>query len=267
MPDSSTFGTGPIVLTALVGGILLGVLYETVGGDPSASSAQPAPAQQDVDTLNTLREAERQADWELLFDGTSLDGWRGYQRDSIPDGWTVDEEALHFEGEGQNSTTLITNEQFSNFELRLEWKIAAEGNSGIMYRVAEDADDAYRTGPEYQVLDNAVLDSVAGSIYQAGALYGLYAPSEVAARPAGTYNQARIVVTGSHVEHWMNGTKLLEAELGSVEWNERVAGTKFEDYAGFAESESGHIALQDHGHPVWYRNIKLRPLTPSPESQ
>lgn len=267
MSDSSTFGTGHIVLTALVGGMLLGVLYETFTGSPTATSAQPAAAEHGADTLNTLSEAEREAGWRLLFDGTSLDGWRGYQRDSIPGGWTVDEAALHFEGEGRNSTTLITDEEFSNFELRLEWKIAEQGNSGIMYRATEATEDAYRTGPEYQVLDNTVLDSVAGSIHQAGALYGLYAPSEVVARPAGTYNQARIVVNRSHVQHWLNGTKLLEAEMGSDDWSERVAGTKFEDYAGFAESESGHIALQDHGHPVWYRNIKLRPLPPPSESQ
>lgn len=263
MPDSSTLGTGRVLLIALVGGLLLGVLYDTLTSK-SADRASPSVAsQQTPDTVNTLTEAEQKAGWRLLFDGTSLDRWRGYQRDSVPGGWTVDGSALHFEGEGENSTTLVTTETFDHFELRIEWKISPEGNSGIMYRATEEAEDPYRTGPEFQVLDNAVLDSVAGSPYQAGALYGLYVPQKDVTRPVGEYNEARIVVRGTHVEHWLNGTKLLEADIGSDAWHERVSGTKFEDYEAFAESEEGHIALQDHGHPVWYRDIKLRPLTPN----
>jgi len=255
MPGSSISSAG-LVFSAMLGGILLiGTPYVLRSPD----SASPPVS----DTINSLTEPERETGWRLLFDGTSLDGWRGYQRDSVPGGWAVEASAIHFEGEGSNSTTLITTDTFDHFELRIEWKISPEGNSGIIYRATEDKKDPYRTGPEFQVLDNAVLDNPSGSVYQAGALYGLYAPTKDVTRPVGEYNEARIVVRGNHVEHWMNGTKLLEAEIGSEAWKERVAGTKFTNYDAFVEAETGHIALQDHGHPVWYRDIKLRPLSPS----
>lgn len=260
MSDSSSLGSG---LMVVLGGLLLiGALYVLLSSnaeDPATASTATTSV---PDSVNTLTDAEREAGWRLLFDGTSLDGWRGYQRDSIPGGWTVEDEAIHFEGEGPNSTTMITADTYDHFELRIEWKIAPESNSGIMYRVTESAETAYRTGPEYQIIDNAVLDSTAGPKHQTGALYGLYAPPEDVARPVGQYNETRIVVRGAHVEHWLNGTKLLEAEIGSDTWKQRVAGTKFADWPEFAQATDGHIALQDHGHPVWFRDVKLRPLTP-----
>lgn len=262
MPESSTIGTDRIILMALVGGLLMGALYETISGDPDSASRNQTAGAASTDTVNVLTEAERTAGWRLLFDGSSLDGWRGYQRDSVPGGWTIDDAALHFTGDGEHSTTIVTTGTYDDFDLRIEWKIAPNGNSGIMYRATEVADDPYRTGPEYQVLDNSTLDSTAGSPHQAGALYGLYAPATDVTRPVGQYNEARIVVNGARVEHWLNGTRLLTADLGSEEWNERIAGTKFAKYEAFAEAEAGHIALQDHGHPVWFRDVKLRPLTP-----
>lgn len=243
-----------IALTFALGVVVL--LYVTLSSEaeeaPSASASVP-------DTVNTLTEAEREAGWQLLFDGSSLDGWRGYQQDEVPDSWTIEEEAIHFPGDDDNGGTIITTNTYDHFELRLEWKISPEGNSGVMYRVTEDTDAAYKTGPEFQVLDNAALEET-DSLHQAGALYGLYAAREDATKPVGQYNEARIVVRGSHVEHWMNGTKLLDAEMGSDDWNQRVAGTKFADWPQFATAESGYIALQDHGDPVWFRDIKLRPL-------
>lgn len=265
MPSSRP-GSGVSLLIVLGGIILVALLYVTMSSSPPSASDEPETSEEGgapvPDTLNTLSEAEREAGWQLLFDGDSTAGWRGYQRDSMPAGWTVEEGALHFEGKGENSTTIVTTGQYDHFELRLEWKIGPKGNSGIIYRATEDTEDPYRTGPEYQVLDNRALDDPEGSKHQAGALYGLYAPSEDATRPVGQYNEARIVVRGDHIEHWMNGTKLLEAEIGSEEWQERVAGTKFADWPQFAEATEGRIALQDHGHPVWFRDIKLLPLMP-----
>lgn len=260
MPNSSSFSSG-LLLSVVLGGILVaGLLFSSRflgNGAAPASSANAA-----LDTVNTLTEAERTAGWRLLFDDTSLDNWRGYQRDSVPNGWTVQESAIHFEGDAPNSTSIITTDTFDHFEFRVEWKISPEGNSGIMYRVAGETKSPHRTGPEFQVLDNAALSDPAGSKHQAGALYGLYAPSRDVTKPVGEYNETRIVVRGTHVEHWMNGTKLLEAEIGSDTWGERVAGTKFANYDAFAEAESGHIVLQNHGDPVWYRDIKLRSLSP-----
>lgn len=261
MPTSSTFRSGSVVLMAFGAIALIGILYAvlTVDAERPAEASASAPGS---DTVNTLTEAERAAGWQLLFDGETLDGWRGYQRDSAPDGWTVKDDALHFRGEVPNSTSIITTDQFGHFELRLEWKIAPEGNSGVIYRVTEAAKSAARTGLEYQVLDNAVHAGNDAPTREAGALYGLYAPSRDVTRPVGEYNETRIVVRGPHVEHWMNGTKLVEAEIGSDAWSERVAGTKFADWPHFAQATKGHIALQDHNHPVWYRDIKLRPLSP-----
>jgi len=262
VPDSSQTRFGSAVLALLAGTLLAGLFSgwpsseETAGGGSAATGP---------DSINTLTEAERQAGWHLLFDGDSFKGWRGYARDTVPAGWRIDEGALHFTGEASSEDdtpplTLITTETYDNFELRIEWKISPDGNSGILYRVTEETDRPYKTGPEYQVLDNAVLGTDGEAVHRAGALYGLYTPSENATRPVGTYNEARIVVRGSHVEHWMNGTKLLTAEIGGTSWTDRVDDTKFADWPLFARATAGHIALQDHGAPVWYRDVKIRPL-------
>lgn len=230
---------------------------EAPDGNPSTSASIP-------DSVNALTEAERREGWQLLFDGRSLDNWRGFQRDSVPAGWTVENGAMHLTGEasapdGDPPLTLVTTDAYSDFELRLEWKISPGGNSGILYRVSEQENLPYETGPEYQVLDNAVLDDE--PVHQSGALYGLYAPENDVTRPVGTYNETRIVVRGAHVEHWLNGTKLLEAEIGSDTWQQTVEDTKFANWSNFAQMEDGHIALQDHGHPVWYRDIRIRSLS------
>lgn len=217
------------------------------------------------DSVNALSSAQKQAGWQLLFDGSSLESWRGFQRDSVPDGWVVENRTMHFTGrassqDGEPPLTLVTADTYSDFELLIEWKISPDGNSGIMYRVSEEEKLPYLTGPEYQVLDNATL-SENDSLHQAGSLYGLYAPATDTTKPIGEFNETRIVVRGPHVEHWLNGTKLLEAEIGSETWAQHVEGTKFANWSRFAQPDSGHIALQDHGHPVWYRDVKIRPLS------
>lgn len=254
---------GAVSVTALVAGTLAltGTLFPLQSQDPD--SLPPTAPDTSQESVNALTEAERAAGWRLLFDGTSFDGWRGYRSDSMPSSWTIEQGALHLRWDTSASATIVTTERYDHFELRLEWRIAAGGNSGIMYRVTEAAEAPYRTGPEYQLLDNRVLDDAGEPRRQAGSLYGLYAPSEDVTRPVGQYNRARIVVRGDHVEHWLNGKKLLEAEIGSDRWENRVAGTKFAEYPAFAEAKTGYIALQDHGHRVWFRDIKLRPLGPN----
>lgn len=235
---------------------------ESGADDPAAEATVP-------DSVNTLPDADRQAGWRLLFDGASLAGWRGFRRDSVPPGWTVENGAIHFTGaaspqDGSPPLTLVTADRYADFDLRLEWKISPEGNSGVMYRVSEDEPLPYMTGPEYQILDHAVLgDSAAAE--RSGALFGLIAPSTDATKPIGRFNETRIVVRDGHVEHWLNGTKLLEAEMGSDTWTRRIEGTKFAGWPRFAQPEAGRIALQDHGHPVWFRDVKIRPLAPGAE--
>ncbi len=198
--------------------------------------------------------------WISLFDGTSLDAWRGFRADTIPPCWGIAEDGtLHCTGEG--SGDLITREQFADFILELEWKISPCGNSGIMYRVTEEYDAPWKSGPEMQVLDNACHPDGASALTSAGACYGLYPPMDsTAVRPAGEWNQVRIVVDSAHVEHWLNGKKVVEYELWSDDWNRRVAQSKFREYPDFGKARKGHIVLQNHGDPVWYRNIRIQIL-------
>ena len=214
-----------------------------------------------TDSLNTLTEEEKADGWELLFDGEDLSAWRGFRQDSVPAGWTIDENAIHFSGD-QEAGDLITDSQYESFELQLDWKIAEGGNSGIMFHVTEDNERTYESGPEMQVLDDAAHpDAQNGPDRLAGANYALHPPSNrEAVKPAGEWNTVRLVVDGSRVEHWMNGEKVVEYELGSDEWNALVAASKFGEMPNYGTAETGHIALQDHGDPVWYRNVKIKQL-------
>jgi hypothetical protein len=155
---------------------------------------------------------------------------------------------------------LITRAQFANFELSLEWRVASGGNSGIMYRVTEEAEATYETGPEMQVLDDAGHEDGKSRLTAAGALYGLYPAPEGAVKPAGQWNTARILVNGNRVEHWLNGILTARYELLSPEWEQKVAASKFNQWPGYGRAARGHIALQDHGDLVSFRNIKIRTL-------
>lgn len=229
--------------------VLPGIVLLAAGCGPSRSEA---PVQEQTAAADT-------SDWIVLFDGTSLEAWRGYRSETIPPGWRIAEDGtLHCTGEG--SGDLITKEQFADFVLELEWKVAPGGNSGIMYRVTEEYDAPWMSGPEYQVLDNAGHADGNDPKTSAGACYALYPTDPSAVRPAGEWNTTRIVVDSAHVEHWLNGRKVVEYELWSEDWNARVAASKFRVYPNFGRARRGHIALQHHGDPVWYRNIRIRLL-------
>ena len=206
---------------------------------------------------NTLTDAERRAGWDLLFDGRSLAGWRGYNRADLPAGWAVRDGALARIGPGGD---IITESQFDDFELVLEWKVGPGGNSGIFYRAEEGHEWIYQSAPEMQVLDDAGHRDGRDPLTSAGANYGLHPAPRGVVRPAGEWNEARIVAVGDHVEHWLNGVKIVEYELGSPEWRERVAASKFAEWPAYGRARRGHIGLQDHGDPVWFRSIKIRPI-------
>ena len=197
------------------------------------------------------------AQWRSLFDGQTVGGWRGYRSSSPPAGWRVVEGTLVREGRGGD---IMTADTFENFELALEWKVAPGGNSGIFYRVTERADATYETGPEMQVLDDERHRDGQSRLTSAGALYGLYPAQSGVVKPAGEWNAARIVMNRGRVEHWLNGVKTAEAAIGSDDWNHRVANSKFREWPGFGKASRGHIALQDHGDWVAYRNIRIRVL-------
>jgi hypothetical protein len=223
------------------------------GAEKPAGSGEQAP--------NTLTDQEKANGWKLLFDGRTTDGWRGYRSKAMPDRWQVRDVALVLQHKsGKTGGDIVTVDQFDNFELSLEWKIAPRGNSGIMYRVTEKEEAPYESGPEYQLLDNAGHEDGKSPLTSAASCYALYAPSKDATRPVGEWNQTRIIVNGNHVEHWLNGVQVVTYELGSADWNKRVAASKFKSMPRFGKEPRGHIDLQDHGDDIAFRNIKIRPL-------
>ncbi|MGH7151259.1 MAG: 3-keto-disaccharide hydrolase [Planctomycetota bacterium] len=206
---------------------------------------------------NTLTEAEKAQGWRLLFDGKTTAGWRGFKQTSCPAGWKVVDGAL---GRTAQAGDIVTEEEFESFELSLEWKVAKGGNSGIFFGVSEDHGSVWETGPEFQVLDNALHKDGGDPKTSAGANYALHAPAKDATRPPGEWNVARIRVEGAKVEHWLNGVKLLSYELGSAEWKALVGASKFKSMPDYGTRRRGRLALQDHGDSVEYRSIKIRTL-------
>jgi hypothetical protein len=230
----------------------------TVLAVTSATCSSPAPRPgpvEDASGPNTLTAAERAMGWRLLFDGRTTAGWRGFRQSSMPSGWTVIDGALTRTGGGGD---IITVDQFDNFELQIEWQIAPGGNSGIMFRVSEAADATYLTGPEMQVLDDAGHPDGASPLSRAGACYGLYPPSADVTRAVGAWNQVRIIVTAANVEYWLNGTRIVQYQIGSADWLARLQTSPFRDVPTYGREPRGHIALQDHGDRVAYRSIKIR---------
>lgn len=198
-------------------------------------------------------------DWESLFNGRDLTGWRGFGREDAPGGWRAADGALYREPGGEGGD-LLTEREFENFELSLEWKLPEGGNSGIMFRVTEDADQPWQTATEMQVLDNAGHPDGQNPLTSAGSNYALYAPSSDVTKPVGEWNAVRILAEGQHVTFWMNDVQIVEFEIGSDDWKQRVAESKFAEMPLYGASARGHIDLQDHGNPVWFRNIKIREL-------
>lgn len=209
-------------------------------------------------SVNTLSVADRQAGWRLLFDGKSTAGWRGYQSDTVPGAWHVVDGVLT---KAVDTGDIMTTEQFQDFELRFDWKIGAAGNSGVFYRGTNEYDHIYWTGPEYQLLDDAAAPDGRNRLTAAGSAYGLYPAPAGIVKPAGEWNSSRIVVKGTHVEHWMNGQKLLEYELLSPDWLAKVAASKFKVWPKYGRVPKGYIGIQgDHDGVLSLRNILIREL-------
>lgn len=228
--------------------VAVGTVLALIAG-VSLMSAQSA--------TNTLTSAEKAEGWQLLFDGTSLNGWRAFKSPTPPAGWkAMNGELVRQDGGGD----LMTVDQFGDFELRLEWKLSKDGNSGIMFRVTDQGAQTYETGPEFQILDNAGHKDGKQPMTSAGSNYAMHAPARDVTKPIGEWNDVRLIVRGAHVEHWMNGVKLLEYELWSEDWDTRMKASKFAKMPGYGRAKRGHLVLQDHGNLVWYRNIRIKAL-------
>ncbi len=202
------------------------------------------------------------AAWRSLLEGPSLERWRGYQQDAMPKGWSLSEDGvLRFNPrERQGQADIVTADVFGDFEIRFDWKVGPGGNSGLFYFVTEDEIEPYWTGPEYQILDNEGHPDGKNPATSAGAVYGLYAPAADAVRAAGEWNEGRLVVEDGQVEHWLNGALVVRYDIGSEDWKERVAGSKFGKWPRFGAARLGRIGLQDHGDEVWFRKIRIREL-------
>lgn len=209
--------------------------------------------------MPTLTAAEKAEGFTLLFNGKTLDGWRGYKTQEVPRNWHIVDGVLVREGEGEGGD-LMTVDQYGDFELRFEWKISENGNSGVIYRIGETEQYPWQTGAEYQVLHNQGHSDGKLPITSAGSAFAVKEPVKDATRPLGQWNQARIIAKGAHIEHWMNGVKVVEYEVGSPDWLARVNASKFAKLANYGRLKSGYIALQDHGNVVSFRNVKIKKL-------
>lgn len=219
---------------------------------------------------NTLTDNEQQQGWKLLFDGKSTGKLRNFKSEDLGKKWSAKDGTLHFAGKGSGDgwqaedggDIILTDRPYENYEFSIDWKISQGGNSGIIYHVveSEDFDYVWQSGPEYQLLDNARHPDGQIEKHRAGDLYDMIETKFVTVNPPGEWNRTRIKIKDGHVEHWLNGYKVVEYDLGTPEFQAMVAASKFSEMPGFGQAKAGHIALQDHGDEVWFRNIKIRPL-------
>lgn len=211
-------------------------------------------------------EKERDEGWELLFDGKTTNGWHTYNRDTVSKNWKVIDEALVMDPNEKTTQAMgdiVTNKEYENYELALEWKISEGGNSGIIFNVREDPkfNNTYVTGPEMQILDNIKASDNKKENHLAGLLYDMSGGAALSKpNPVGQWNQVRILQKDGHLTFYFNGVKTLDIQQGSDEWKKLLANSKFKTWVDFATSPKGKIALQDHGHEVAFRNIKIRGL-------
>lgn len=213
---------------------------------------------------NQLTQKEKQQGWQLLFDGTSLNGWRTYK--NLPGSWQAKDGTICSErSEDNKNADLITDKNYGSFELSIDWKISPKGNSGIMYHVTEDNEAAYESGPEYQLIDDDGFPEHIEDWQKTGAAYAIQPPAEKAANAPGEWNTTIIKVNGAHVEHWLNGKKVVDYTLWSDEWKKAKANGKWKDDANYGMAKSGHIALQ-YAHSnidntyICFKNIKIKTL-------
>ena len=259
------------VISFLFAGALIFGISCTGGQKKSADQSEEKSAAEEVGP-NELTQEEKDAGWVLLFDGKTSEGWRGVNKGHFPAGWEVVDGTLHCKGSGmgeagsQDGGDILYDKEFSNFHMKLEWKIAEGGNSGIFYLGKEVEDwPIWKTAPEMQVLDNERHpDAMLGKDgnRKAGSLYDLIPADPQNTKPAGEWNSVEILVYNGTVVHKQNNETVLEYHLWTEDWNNLVADSKFpgenEDWANVAKS--GYIALQDHGDDVWFRGIKIREL-------
>ena len=207
---------------------------------------------------NQLSRQERAEGWQLLFDGKDLSQWRNFKGDGLSDKWVVEDGAIKLAGAGGGD--ILTRAKYRDFDLRLDWKIAEGGNSGIFVLADETGEHIYSHAPEIQILDNERHPDNKLDTHLSGSLYDMIASPKASHRPAGEWNRVRILLDQGQLTIWQNGVQTASVEIHGAEWKRLVAASKFAGWAGFAANESGHIGLQDHGDVVWFKNLKIKEL-------
>lgn len=240
---------------------------ETVTAKETDTTMAPASSMKDS-TANVLTDAEKAAGFELLFDGKSIGGWHVFNKKSDGSAWKVEDGTIHLDNSQMKDWQtvgggdLVSEKEYGNFHLKLDWKIDTAGNSGIIMFVKEEPkyEHTWHTGPEMQVLDNERHPDSKIIKHRAGDLYDLITSSPETVKPALEWNHVEIISKDGNLELYLNGTKVVQTTLWNDAWKKLVAGSKFKDMKDFGTYKSGHIALQDHGNKVWYRNIKIKSL-------
>jgi len=240
--------------------VLLSCSQRSSDSSSDSTAAVSTPASSTV-----LTEQQKADGWKALFDGKSLAGWQPF-KGRKNNTWEVKDGILHCKavneqvtGDGDERADIMTTDTFENFDLVFDWKISAEGNSGVIFRATEEFEQPYFSGPEYQMIDDAGFPQEK-IVNLTGANYGLHATTSKLLKPIGEWNSSRILANGTHIEYWLNGQKVVEYEIRSDDWNKRIAASKWKDSPGYGVSKSGHIDLQDHGSEVWFRKILIKTL-------
>ena len=212
---------------------------------------------------NSLSKEEQEQGYKLLFDGKTMNGWRTYQNKSA-ESWFVDSGTLHCKGSSANygaiTADLMTKDQYENFDLLVDWKISPKGNSGILYMVTEDNAYSFLSGPEYQIIDDKNFPEKLEDWQLTAANYAMDPAPTAVPSPVGEWNHTRIVVNKGHVEHWLNGKKVVEYELYSDDWKKKKMAGKWKDVPTYGQSKKGYITFQNHGSEAWFKNIKIKEL-------
>lgn len=232
------------------------------------SNESKQPIEKEVVADNTLTSEEVEEGWSLLFDGKTIEGWHKYGTDSIGKAWVVNENSIHLDvsdkkdWQAANGGDIISENEYADFHLKLDWKVAPGGNSGIIFYVHEDPkkyEYPWMTGPEMQVLDNAAHPDAKIEKHRAGDLYDLITAKETV-KPAGEWNHAEIISSKGKLEFYLNNEKVLETAIWDDNWKKMIAASKFKEFPGFGTYQSGKLCLQDHGDKVWFKNIKIKKM-------
>jgi hypothetical protein len=229
-----------------------------VAGCAPVQNSVPDTSATSTSGATSVTAEQRAAGWRPLFDGSSTSAWRGYKSQTFPSGWKIVDGVLTKSGSVED---IMTRDQFGNFQLAFDWKLSPGGNAGVFYRGTEEYDKIYWSAPEYQLLDDAGHPDGQSRLTSAGADYGLYPSPAGVVKPAEQWNSTLIVAEGNRIQHWLNGQKLLEYEVGSPDWEAKYKASKFVTYPNYGRAKQGYIAIQgDHDGTLSIRNIRIREI-------